>query len=644
MLAGTHQEREAITTHIRKGLQTEGLLGADFGTIAALKSKGLTLEQKQHGRNYRVGDVIIPTKHHNRLLGHKQYKVESIHGDILRLSSDGKVRELNLRDLNVPLAAEVYLTQSIPLAVGDKLRWTKNNHRLGRINGQEVTVARVEQGQVWLRGDKGRLQVVSLNQRQHLSHNIVGTVYSSQGKTTDRVLVSVGTGEEVSAESLLVAMSRAKYEAKFWCQQRNVLLERVEISNAQRNPSELLLENGIQIEVPPPPQHIDLKHWIERVEGSAIAPDVAAVNVTSISGREVEQRLREERLANVGSGQLYTRAHRVVLDAIAQLSEGGAWNTGGIDATCLPDLKPGERPTLKAWGELKADHPRWDQQKQKVRKYEAPLGVEKGIFLPEVPDRIAWQVYHRHDLTPTPEELESGFWWMVYQHPEIELTIVEGKKKAEALISQGDIAIALPSVTGGYRSKDALGVPLQRRELHPELAVFAGQGRRVHLAFDQDGKLSTIRNVRRDKVRTGELLRLEGCEVDCVQWKPEEGKGPDDLIVNLGAQAWRQALDHAVPLQWDYEQHYRERYLYLKEQVLKKEGDPQDLRMLDVAIAVYAQRPDAVQVIGQSDVIRGLRKKGEIDAARDYMRAIVKEARSLKWKVEQAQRSVKIRH
>ena len=68
-----------------------------------------------------------------------------------------------------------------------------------------------------------------------------------------------------------------------------------------------------------------------------------------------------------------------------------------------------------------------------------------------------------------------------------------------------------------------------------------------------------------------------------------------------------------------------------------------DLRKLDVAIAVYAQRPDAVQVIGQSDVIRGLRKKGEIDAARDYMRAIVKEANSLKWKVEQAQRSVKIR-
>ena len=341
---------------------------------------------------------------------------------------------------------------------------------------------------------------------------------------------------------------------------------------------------------------------------------------------------------------LYTRTHRLVLDEIAHLSEGGAWNTGGIDATCLPDLKPGEVPTQKAWGELKADHPRWDEQKQKVRKYEAPLGEEKGIFLPEVPDRIAWQVYHRHDLTPTPEELESGFWWMVYRHPQIELTIVEGKKKAEALISQGDIAIALPSVTGGYRSKDDQGVQLQRRELHPELAVFAREGRRVHLAFDQDVKLSTIRNVRRDKVRTGELLELKGCGVDCVQWKPEEGKGPDDLIVNQGPRAWQLALDHAVPLQWDYEQHYRDRYLYLKELVLKKEGDPQDLRMLDVAIAVYAQRPDAIQVIGQSDTIRGLRKRGELEAARDYVTAVVKEALSLKWKVEPTQRPVKIRH
>jgi hypothetical protein len=185
-------------------------------------------------------------------------------------------------------------------------------------------------------------------------------------------------------------------------------------------------ENGIKIKAPPPPQHIELEHWIERVEGSAIAPDVAEANVASIAGREVEQRLREERLADVGTGQLYTRVHRQVLDDIAQLAEGGAWNTGGIDATCLPTLTPGEIPTDKTWGEFKADNPRWDEQKQKIRNYEAPLGEKKGIFLPVVPDRIAWQVYHRHNITPKPEELESGFWFIAYHHREIDLTIVEG--------------------------------------------------------------------------------------------------------------------------------------------------------------------------------------------------------------------------
>ena len=380
----------------------------------------------------------------------------------------------------------------------------------------------------------------------------------AQGKTTDRVLVSVGTGEEVSAESLLVAMSRARQEAKFWCQQRNVLLERVEVSNAQRNPSELLQEQGIKLKVPSPPIHIGLNDGMERVEGSAIAPDVAAANAQLISGRE-----------------------------------------------------------------------------------------QKGILLPVVPDRIARQVYQRHNITPSAADLESGFWGIVSNHPEIDLTIVEGKTAAEALISQGDMAIALPSVTGGYRSRDQQGHPLRRRVLHPELAVFAQRGRQVHLAFGQDATPATVRHVRRELVRTGELLDLQGCQVDCVQWKSTDGKGPDDLIVNQGPRAWRQAVDHAVPLGWEYERHYRDQYQSLREMVLKREGKPQDQRKLDVEIARYAQRPDAIQVMGQSDQVRGLKAKGDpqaLTAARDYIKSVATEAIQLRQRIVPKAQPIRIRH
>ena len=85
-----------------------------------------------------LGEVIIPNRNHHGLRGSRHYQVESVHGEVLRLSCGGQVTEVNLSQLGTPLAAEVYLTQSVPLAIGDKLQWTKNNHRLGRVNGQEV--------------------------------------------------------------------------------------------------------------------------------------------------------------------------------------------------------------------------------------------------------------------------------------------------------------------------------------------------------------------------------------------------------------------------------------------------------------------------------------------------------------------------
>jgi Domain of unknown function (DUF3854) len=102
-------------------------------------------------------------------------------------------------------------------------------------------------------------------------------------------------------------------------------------------------------------------------------------------------------------------------------------------------------------------------------------------------------------------------------------------------------------VNGGYYSKDRLGNPCDPY-LIPDIARFSQPGRRVVLAFDQDSKPETVNRVNGALSRFGWLLEKAGCNVAIASWKPSQGKGVDDLIVNCGAAAWDSAYSEAWEL------------------------------------------------------------------------------------------------
>jgi Domain of unknown function (DUF3854)/Helicase len=596
----------------------------------------LTQEQAQHVRFYDVGDILIAGQHHHGLRASKQYRVTAKEGNTLHLEAGQIEATLDLAALEKPLNVRIYQEDAIGVSVGDRLRWTQNNRRLGRVNGQEFTVMGFEDGAIRVRYDNGKRDQVGLNQLNHIDHGLVRTIYSSQGMTCDRVLIAVGNDNTVTKESILVAMSRARFEAQFFCADKGLLFERVEQSGAQVNIAEWLAEKGFRLKAPEPPSHIDLKHWIERVEESGILPEVAELNVQSIEEDGVYQRLLETRLEKMGSGQTWTVPMQRLRSYYEQVAEGGAWNLGGIDARCLPTLAPGARPVYKAWGELKPDNPRLDKEKTlkkgspQYRKYEAPLDEAKGIFFPEVPDELANQIYERYGVNPTPEQRKSGFWPCVYWYPQIELHVTEGKKKAEADISQAYACIGLPSVTGGYRSKDAEGNPLQQRVLHDELAVFAVPGRPIKMTFDHETKRETMENVRRELVRTGELMQVEGCDVKVVRWKGQ--KGCDNFIVNNGPQEWDKRLNLATPLAWTAQQHYASEYRKLSAWVQKQHGQAPDQRKLDIALATICKRDnqEAAKLLVHSPAI----KNASSVEAQAYLTDIFRESLKVKQKIE----------
>lgn len=365
---------------------------------------------------------------------------------------------------------------------------------------------------------------------------------------------------------------------------------------------------------PPAPSHIEVKHWQELVVGSAIHPDLAQANAESVAGNQVYERLLSTKLEQIGgSGQFVTQPAARLMRAYEGVAEGGWWAKAGIDARSLPHLQPGEQPDLKLWGSFKPDNPRVDNQKTKHKgqtqfiKYEHPLKEERQLFLFNVPDKLQKRIYDKHGIKPTEAEKQSGFWYVAWKY-NLPVTVTEGAKKTWASLSQGEITIGLSGVNGGYSAKDKEGNRLTQRQLHSELEVFATPGREFRFAFDHDTKPSTIFNVRRDLVRTGELLEQHGCSVQVVNWKGD--KGLDDLIVNQGPLAYAKAQTHPTPLLWETQKHYRGEYTRLSRQVRKQQPSLQGER-LDVEVyklAVFkGDLQDGARAISQGDQARSLK-------------------------------------
>ena len=238
VIAERHVERRALTKAIREGLKTAGeLTGERQGT--ALVAKNLTRVQERYGHHFAAGEVVVPLRDYQRLRLTKgeRYEVMAVAGDALVLQ--GREGE-ELRVDPARFQKSAYQLQSLAVAMGDKLRWTRNDRRRGRRNGQEVVVTAIDNGRATVVDAKGRVEAIDLKEPQHLDHAWVKTTYGSQGKTADRAFVVAGPG--TSKESFYVGISRVKRDLRIYTPDRTALQRQVNESRAQVNPLEMMPE------------------------------------------------------------------------------------------------------------------------------------------------------------------------------------------------------------------------------------------------------------------------------------------------------------------------------------------------------------------------------------------------------------------
>ncbi len=327
-----------------------------------------------------------------------------------------------------------------------------------------------------------------------------------------------------------------------------------------------------------PPQ-IALHHWQEFIQDSPIAPSLAKLNHASLEGDNVYSllctALPDSERRNDG------RLRDNWLNTYKYPSRGG-WAGYSLDILS-------ESLEISDFACFKPDEPRTSKD-GKIIKYEHPAKLETQIFTVRVSLEIWQRIAQRYDLA-MPEEIEitpdgeaKGFWFWVLNNPQLPLTVTEGIKKAESILTQGFIAIALPGVNNGYRTpKDDSGRKIGKSHLIPRLKKFCDPKRPITIAFDQDSKPKTVINVNKARHKLGILFATEGCQVKIASWD-NRYKGADDLIVNLGGQALADALETAEPLEiWQAKQTGRLTYpvnLKLNQRYLKGFTPPQSAKVI----------------------------------------------------------------
>ncbi|MEM9566683.1 MAG: DUF3854 domain-containing protein, partial [Cyanobacteria bacterium P01_E01_bin.34] len=202
--------------------------------------------------------------------------------------------------------------------------------------------------------------------------------------------------------------------------------------------------------------------------------------------------------------------------------------------------------------QAKLSTPVIDRKKGKPRKYESPKGFGvRGGFSP-IPDRLWMDIGAQQSvdvacsLAQQPKNGQSyEFWQWVVDRPSLDITITEGLKKAQHLLSQGRICIALSGITMGVFNPDGAG-----KRLRPYLQLFAQEGRTVYIALDTETKHKTRRDVARETRKLGLCFSDASCTVKVlsIPLLPNTTKtGIDDYGVSWGSAAIEKLYSDAQP-------------------------------------------------------------------------------------------------
>jgi hypothetical protein len=226
--------RRKINQAVRAELQERGLVESENHAMRVLASRSdMTGADRAWAARYEVGDVL----HYQR--GSTAIGIEP-RSYARVVATDPKANSLTVEKSNRQQVTydpsrlrgiSAYREIERDFSIGDRLQFTAPNKELGVANRDLGTVQAIgENGKMVVRMDGGKNRMVTFDpeQMRHFDHGYAVTSHSSQGLTSERVLVNMDTNvhpDLINDRFAYVSVSRASQDAQIFTNDAATLVE-----------------------------------------------------------------------------------------------------------------------------------------------------------------------------------------------------------------------------------------------------------------------------------------------------------------------------------------------------------------------------------------------------------------------------------
>jgi len=221
--------RRQLNVAVREELRVIGRLDSeDHHFRVLLQRQDMTGADRAWAKHYEVGDVVRYSRG-SQMLGIEPGSYATVIGidspiNLLSVQkAAGQVVKYDPRRLS---GVSVYREAINAFSVGDRIQFTAPDKSLGVANRDLATIEAISTGRLSARFDGNRQIEFDTAEHPHFDHGYAVTSHSSQGLTTDRVLVHADTSvhpDLLSSRFGYVAVSRARQEATIFTDDLNRL-------------------------------------------------------------------------------------------------------------------------------------------------------------------------------------------------------------------------------------------------------------------------------------------------------------------------------------------------------------------------------------------------------------------------------------
>jgi conjugative relaxase-like TrwC/TraI family protein len=219
-----NRSRAEINERIHAELQGRGVVSVEEHSIRTLVPRqNLTGADRTWAERYDVRDVLRYSRASKETgIGKGEYtQVKSIDAPNNRLTVERQDGTKRTYDPRRQRGVSVFREEMRSFSVGDRIQFTAPANDLKIANRELGTIKSIGQdGRLNLEMDSDRAVELDPRKHPHLDHGYAMTSHSSQGQTTDRVLIHMDT--ELGAKDLLnsrmayVSVSRGRYDAQIY--------------------------------------------------------------------------------------------------------------------------------------------------------------------------------------------------------------------------------------------------------------------------------------------------------------------------------------------------------------------------------------------------------------------------------------------